>query len=70
MAQEIGFSMSLRLPDDPVQAAELHEKFAAATRAFVAAIHLENAKTHVWIRQVRAPRAKRSPRLVTPPEAA
>lgn len=71
MAQEISFSIILRLSDDAVKACEEHEKFATALRAFVAAVGLENAQTHIAMREVRAPRQRtpRKPKLA-PVEAA
>lgn len=71
MAQEFTFSYSFRLSDDPVQSASEHAKIAAAVQAFVAAVGLENARTHVAIREVRADRGrKRRPRLAPVPDAA
>jgi len=68
MAHEISFSIILRLSDDPVKACEEHEKFAGALRVFVAAVGLENAQTHIAMREVRAPRqrAPRKPREKLP----
>ena len=71
MAQEFSFSYTLRLPDDPVESAAQHAKVAAAVQAFVAAVGLDGARTHVAIREVRADRGRRrKPRLAPVPDAA
>ena len=75
MAHEISFSIILRLPDDQVKACEEHERFAKALTAFMSAVDLQNARHHLTLQEVRAPRqrAARKPRLITtvpPPEAA
>jgi hypothetical protein len=72
MAHEISFSIILRLSDDAIKSCEEHEKFAAALRAFIGGVGLENAQTHIAMREVRAPRQRqpRKPRIAAVPDTA
>jgi hypothetical protein len=73
MMQEIHASIRLELDEDPRQASGMLADFAAAWAEMLKKLDLESIEQSVTIgeaRRQRAPRKARTPRLVTPTEAA